>query len=113
MLSKSFKSFFNMTKVMAPQQFTYIPMNYFADAKAQEVSTKVDKAAKKRELSVYAEGQIVNRSQLVLKKQEDIEGYVKKLLSGYFRTTNRANLESESLLSDHGLDSLDVIELCM
>lgn len=109
MLSKTFKTFLAVPKAFTPMKTSYTPMAYFAD----EVSTKVEKTAKKRDLSVYVEGQIVNRSQLVLKKQEDIEGYVRKLLSGYFRTTNRANIESENLLSDHGLDSLDVIELCM
>lgn len=68
---------------------------------------------KKKELSYFREGQLVNRSHLVLKKQEDIEGYVMQVLQNYFRTTNKANLKLESNLIDHGLDSLDQIEIAM
>lgn len=49
----------------------------------------------------------------MLKKKEDIEGYVLKVVRDYFRTTNKAGLTMESKLIDHGLDSLDGIELAM
>jgi len=49
----------------------------------------------------------------VLKKQDDIESYILTMIRNYFRTTNKNNLNKESLLSDHGLDSLDGIELAM
>ncbi len=31
----------------------------------------------------------------------------------YYRTTNKADVGAESMLEDHGLDSLDSIELSM
>jgi len=48
-----------------------------------------------------------------LKKEEDIESYVRSVLTKYFRTTNRANIHLESRLMDHGLDSLDSMEISM
>lgn len=35
----------------------------------------------------YRDGQLVNRSAITLKKQEDIEAYVVKTVQNYFRTT--------------------------
>jgi acyl carrier protein len=115
MLSKGLKSFFALSKEFSRRGAQVTPRFFFAaDAKAgTEVSTKVDKQQKKKDISVYIDGQIVNRNQLVLKKDEDIEAYVLKTLRNYFRTTNKLGLTPESRLSDHGLDSLDSIELAM
>lgn len=55
----------------------------------------------------------MTRNALVLKKEEDIEGYVMSVVKNYFRTTNKNGLSLESNLLDHGLDSLDSIELSM
>lgn len=35
------------------------------------------------------------------------------VIKDYFRTTNKTGLKSESNLADHGLDSLDSIEISM
>ncbi len=59
------------------------------------------------------DGQLVNRNHIVLKQSEDVEGYVMQVLKNYFRTTNKSGLRLESNLIDHGLDSLDQIELAM
>ena len=48
---------------------------------------------------------------LTLKTGDEIEQYVLSLCRGYFRTTKKASLGLDCLLSDHGLDSLDTIEL--
>jgi acyl carrier protein len=53
------------------------------------------------------------RSELVLSDQGKIENYVLSVIKGYFRTTYKDGLTLESKLSDHGLDSLDSIELGM
>lgn len=52
------------------------------------------------------------KSELVLKEHGQIEKYVLNLLSSYYRTTNRDTLSSVSSLEEHGLDSLDALELC-
>jgi hypothetical protein len=53
------------------------------------------------------------RGELVLNDQDKIEDYVMGVISGYFRTTYRDGLSLTSNLTDHGLDSLDAIEMAM
>jgi hypothetical protein len=53
------------------------------------------------------------KGELVLNDQDKIEDYVLGVVKGYFRTTYKEGLELTSNLSDHGLDSLDSIELAM
>lgn len=53
-------------------------------------STEVQKSSAKPSssgLTYYKDGQLVNRTSLTLKKQEDIESYVIKTIQNYFRTT--------------------------
>jgi hypothetical protein len=49
--------------------------------------TTAKSTASSAALTSYKDGQLVNRSSLVLKKQEDIEAYVVKTVQNYFRTT--------------------------
>ena len=51
------------------------------------------------------------KDSLVLKTNDEIEQYALSLVKGYFRTTKKASVTLESKFADHGLDSLDVIEL--
>ena len=48
---------------------------------------------------------------LVLKSNDEIEQYVLSVVKNYFRTTKKASVALDSKFSDHGLDSLDAIEL--
>ena len=64
-------------------------------------------------LTYYKDGQLQTRNSIVLKKQEDIEAYVIKTVQNYFRTTYKNGITKISLLADHGLDSLDTIEVAM
>ena len=48
---------------------------------------------------------------LALSTSDEIEQYVLNMCKSYFRTTKKASLTLDSKLTDHGLDSLDVIEL--
>ncbi len=52
-------------------------------------------------------------SALVLDTRERIEEFVIRIIKDYHTTTNKEALEMESLLFEHGLDSLDCIELVM
>ena len=47
----------------------------------------------------------------MLKSNDEIKQYVLSLVKNYFRTTKKASVNLESNFADHGLDSLDVIEL--
>ena len=48
---------------------------------------------------------------LALKTHDEIEAYVLSMVKNYFRTTKKASVSMDSEFKDHGLDSLDVIEL--
>ena len=48
---------------------------------------------------------------LVLQDREQVEQYVLSMIKGYFRTTQKGFISLESNLDDHGLDSLDRVEL--
>ena len=48
---------------------------------------------------------------LVLKTNDEIEQYVLSMVKNYFRTTKKASVALDTDLADHGLDSLDTIEL--
>ena len=47
----------------------------------------------------------------MLKTNDEIEDYVLSITKDYFRTTKKASLTLDSLFTEHGLDSLDCIEL--
>lgn len=57
---------------------------------ATEVQTKVKTDTSAKSLTYYKDGQLTTRSAIVLKKKEDIEGYVIKTIQNYFRTTYKA-----------------------
>ena len=46
-----------------------------------------------------------------MKEKDEIEKYVLNVVRNYFRTTRKAMVSMESNFEDHGLDSLDAIEL--
>lgn len=92
----------------------FAPRFYFSAEAEKEITTKqAPKPVEQKNITYYLEGELVSKNQLTLKKYEDIEGYVMKLIKDYFRCTNRNGLHLESVLEDHGLDSLDSIELAM
>jgi acyl carrier protein len=70
-----------------------------------------DQPSKELNLVHDKSGNIVPRNSLILRKEEEIEKYVLNLVSNYFRTTNKSQLTAKSLLTDHGLDHLDSVEL--
>ena len=47
----------------------------------------------------------------MLKDRDQIEQYVLSIVKNYFRTTKKAKITLDSNLREHGLDSLDLIEL--
>lgn len=53
------------------------------------------------------------RGELVLKEHSQMEQYAINLVKGYYRSTNKDNISIKSTLAEHGLDSLDSLELCV
>ena len=63
------------------------------------------------QVSLWKEAAKSGESALATRTGDEIEKYVLSLCKSYFRTTKKASLTSDCLLTDHGLDSLDMIEL--
>ena len=102
----------SMAKFAARPLYNY-PCAGFAEQDPKQLTTKVKEAQKRKDIQQYVDGQLVTRNQMVLKKSEDIDAYVVKTVKNYFRTTNKEGITLESTLEDHGLDSLDSIEISM
>ena len=65
-------------------------------------------------VELWREAQDKQEKGLALQETEQIEHYVLNMVRQYFRTTRRAAVHLESnLKGEHGLDSLDLIELVM
>ena len=64
-------------------------------------------------LTIFNKGELEFKPYLVLKSRQNIEDYVIAVVRNYFRTTYKNGLGSESTLAEHGLDSLDAVELAM
>lgn len=56
---------------------------------------------------------VKSRNELVLSDHSKIEEFTLNLIRNYYRTTNKDSVSKNSLLSEHGLDSLDSLELCV
>ena len=65
-----------------------------------EVQKSQTKATTPSNITQYKDGQLVNRTALTLKKEEDIEAYVVKTIQNYFRTTykNGTHLPTQASL---------------
>ena len=63
------------------------------------------------QVSLWKDIKASQEKSLVLKSNDEIEQYVISLTKNYFRTTKKASVSLDSNFTDHGLDSLDVIEL--
>lgn len=63
------------------------------------------------QVSLWKEAAKSGESALATRTGDEIEKYVLSLCKSYFRTTRKASLTTDCLLTDHGLDSLDTIEL--
>lgn len=111
MLKRGLTTLSKLGKAPVASLYSYPTMFFASDAK--DVSTQVKQPEKKKDIQAYIDGQLVTRTHLVLKKSEDIDAYVIKTIRNYFRTTNKQGLTLESTLQDHGLDSLDSIEISM
>ena len=63
------------------------------------------------QVSLWKDIETSQNTSLVLKSDDEIENYVLSIVRSYFRTTRKASVSLDSTFEEHGLDSLDVIEL--
>ena len=124
MLSKVVSSFVlrsqSSKKLVTPLLFSrsnalyFAPQRYFLDRLGLEqhaTDLATPESLKAGEVSLWKEQQKQQETALVLKDQDQIEKYVLSIVRNYFRTTKKASLALDSSLKEHGLDSLDIIEL--
>lgn len=92
----------------------FAPQRYFLDRLGFEPTTNelaTTEQLKGGEVSLWKDLQKNQETALVLRDKDEIEKYVLSIVRNYFRTTKKAKVSLESSFRDHGLDSLDVIEL--
>lgn len=77
----------------------------------QQHTSDIALEGKTGEVSLWQDKAKQQENALVLKDNDQIEKYVISIVKNYFRTTKKAKVGLESSFKDHGLDSLDVIEL--
>ena len=102
-----------LTSLISRRSLMSLNQFRFASSEGQVSKNVVNEKRRDDTITFYQNGQLITRNAIVLKKREQIEEYVFKMVGDYFKTTNKANLTLESSLKDHGLDSLDTIELVM
>ena len=109
MLSRFARFGMRPVSVMAaqPQRFYLHELGLDANALVQMDADKV----KKHEVDFWKVEKQDTKNALVLKDDDEIRQYVLSICKDYFRCTKKASLTLDSNLADHGLDSLDAIEL--
>lgn len=99
-----------------------VPRAFFAMNMPQNINpmgaseSKIDLNPNKTSIQPWLEAdhRLSNRAgELLLSQNDKIEQYVLNVIKGYFRTTYKEGITLETDLQEHGLDSLDAIELCM
>ena len=63
------------------------------------------------ELKLWEQQVKSSENALVLSNDDEIEKYVLSIVRDYFRTTKKASVSLDATFAEHGLDSLDAIEL--
>ena len=90
------------------------PQRTYVDRLGLDASTLTEytpEELKKGEVSLWQEKHKSEETSLVLKSKDEIEKYVLSVVRNYFRTTKKAKVALDTPFEEHGLDSLDVIEL--
>ena len=76
-----------------------------------QIATRVEEGAKANDLALWKAHVDATKNGLVLKTNDEIDEYVLSVVRDYFRTTKKASVGLDSAFTDHGLDSLDAIEM--
>ena len=86
----------------------------FAQAPNAEIVSKETRSADGTPIKFqYIDNELKPVNHLVLRTRQSIEEYVFKTIRDYFRTTHGNGLTLNSDLHEHGLDSLDLVEIAM
>ena len=112
MLSKVFASVALRQSRVAPR-FMQVANRRFTEhwSYGNQVPSGIIPMKSDGQVDLWKEAVKKQETALVLRDHEQIEKYVLSICRDYFRTTKKASIQPESILRDHGLDSLDLIEL--
>ena len=100
-----------MTPLIFNRAMVSVPQRMFLDRLGLENSSEVAVSGKGGEVALWQERAKAQENALVLKDNDQITKYVLSIVKNYFRTTKKNKVALDSEFKDHGLDSLDVIEL--
>ena len=75
------------------------------------LALREEEGTKTKQVELWKAQVDAQKNSLVLKTNDEIEQYVLSITKDYFRTTKKASVSLDSAFTDHGLDSLDTIEL--
>lgn len=100
-----------MTPLIFNRAMVSVPQRMFLDRLGLENTSDVAVAGKGGEVALWQERAKAQENALVLKDNDQISKYVLSIVKNYFRTTKKAKVSLDSEFKEHGLDSLDVIEL--
>ena len=75
------------------------------------LALREEEGAKTNQVELWKAQVDATKNSLVLKTNDEIEQYVLSITKDYFRTTKKASVSLDSAFTEHGLDSLDTIEL--
>ena len=119
MLSKFVASMTMRQQLITPKfvnraSMVSVPQRTFLDRlglEGQGGSSDIALDNKVGEVSLWQDKAKAQEHSLVLKDNDQIEKYVISIVKSYFRTTRKAMVALDSDFKEHGLDSLDVVEL--
>ena len=86
----------------------------FAQAARSDIVSKESRSAESAPIKFqYIDNELKPVNYLVLRTRQSIEEYVLKTVRDYFRTIHGNAITMNSDLHQHGLDSLDMVEIAM
>ena len=83
---------------------------FISELGLESTSIEAAKGGKEEGIALWKDYEDQSKA-LTLKTDDEISNYIIGITKEYFRSTKKAKIGVDSLFKDHGLDSLDVIEL--
>ena len=117
MLARFSRSAFpSVSRLLRPSAAVGQPMRFFIKEQVETADSAPSTTPAKTgasKVALWEEAVAKQETALVLQDREQVEQYVLNMIRGYFRTTQKSFISMESPLEEHGLDSLDRVELIM
>ena len=98
----------NLTMLCAAPQRSYLND---LGLDSQQLAVRAEEGHQAHQVDLWKQQVEHTKNALVLKTNDEIEAYVISIVKDYFRTTRKSHVSLDSHFADHGLDSLDAIEL--